>query len=95
MPSSLDRLVDPNGEQEVPIPPLQDSHVTRRSTTNRRRTGSTPPRVPPPAPDPVAARNTTPEALRRPPPKTDEVQASIGYEGGLNHTNDGSVIERR
>ena len=36
-----------------------------------------------------------PGLARRPPPDPDEQQGLIDYSGDLNHTNDGSVIERR
>ena len=32
--SDPSRVVDPNGEQKVQIPPLQDSHVSRRSNAS-------------------------------------------------------------
>ena len=88
-----------------------DSNVTRRSNASARTSGSlrraqnaerrNPDFVfPSPGPigtvpEPDSSRDMVPGQARRPPPDPDEQQGVLDYSQELDHTNDGSVIERR
>ena len=85
-----------------------DGHVTRRSNSTGVRPRGTqnaerrnPDAILPPTgpsgtfSEPDIARVVIQGLAHRPPPDPDEPQTHMDYSGDLNHTNDGSIIERR
>ena len=48
-----------------------------------------------PRPVTVVAVSVAPATVQKPPPDPVEQQALLDYSADLNHTNDGSIIERR